>query len=133
MRKLIQSTVMGLVMLATALTLQAGSATLMWDYDYSVSPDVTGFKVYCAPGTNTTWQAGNTNATKTTVMPYTSTTNVVGITYMVGGLSSGPWTFTVTALGAGGAESDNATTQGGTNVWAVLRPGKPVVMRLNIP
>lgn len=117
------------MVLATALALQAGSVTLSWDYNFAESPDVTRFKVYCAPGTNVTWAVNNTNATKTAIMDYTGTGSVSNIIYMVGGLSTGPWTFTVTAMTPLGIESDNATTQGGTNVWTNVRPGKPAVLK----
>ncbi len=133
MRKLIQSTVTGLVMLLATAALQAGSVTLLWDYDFAANPDVNLFKVYAVPGTNVTWQAGNTNATRTTTFSYSGSGSVSNILFGWGGFSSGPWTFTVTALGANGLESDNATTTGGTNVWAVLRPGKATLFKVNVP
>ena len=119
--------------LAVALALQAGSATLAWDYDFGSSPDVNLFKVYCAPGTNATWLANNSNATKIVDVPYTGSGVVSNITFMVGGMSSGAWTFTVTAIGTGGLESENATTLGGTNLWGVIKPSRPVQIHIVIP
>ena len=121
------------MMLVGTLALQAGTATLQWDYNFTDSPDVNLFKVYCAPGTNVTWAVGNTNATKTVLMPYTGSGSVSNITLMVGGLASGAWTFTVTAIGNGGAESANATTAYGTNVWTITRPGNPTILKLAVP
>lgn len=132
MRKL-KSLMTGLMVLATTLALQAGSVTLLWDYDFSANPDVNLFKVYAAPGTNVTFTAGNSNATRTTTFSYTGSGSVSNIMFGWGGFNSGPWTFTVTAVSTSGLESDNATTAGGTNVWAVLRPGKAHTFKVSVP
>lgn len=58
---------------------------------------------------------------------------VSNIMFGWGGFTSGPWTFTATAVSTNGLESDNATTAGGTNVWAVLRPGKAHTFKVTVP
>lgn len=121
------------MMLATVLALQAGSVTLVFDYNFTANPDVNSFKMYAVPGTNVTWQANNTNATRTTTFSYNGSGSVSNIMFGWGGFTSGPWTFTVTALATNGLESANATTLGGTNVWAVLRPGAPSTFNVTIP
>lgn len=123
MRKL-KNLVTGLVMLLTTAALQAGTATIEWDYDFASNPDVASFKIYGAAGTNTVFTANNGNATRVVTVNRTGTGTVVDITGDVTNIS-GAWTFVVVAVSNTGVNSPNSQS-----VWGNVKPGAPINLRI---
>lgn len=127
MKKFIQLLVMGLVMLAATLTLQAGSATLAWGYNFAADPSVGAFKLYSLPGSNSVFTASNANASRTNtvlkaqaMLTATPGTNGVmtNLTATISNLPSGWWTFTVTAFDT----NDLIESVNSANVTSAIRP-----------
>lgn len=97
----------------------AGNQGVAWDA-YVGDPSITVIKIYAVPGTNTSFTAGNANATvvKSTAVGNTSLT--------ISNLTAGAWTFTATAatLANGGVESSNSNV-----IWMNVFPGAVINFR----
>jgi len=100
---MIKKLTVGVMTLASVLSLSAGTVKLGWDS--STSPEVNRYKVYAVQGTNTVFTANNANASAVLTV-----TNQLTVTFS--NLTAGAWTFTATALSTNNIESANCS-----NVW----------------